>query len=93
MIHLVVSDWLGITNASVPSPSAAAGLARCPNVDNTTPPTIPVKDATSSLPNISMPQSTATDALVNGSAALTVSTNAADPDWKPKLVNRKPNAK
>ena len=61
-------------------------LPRLPNVDNTTPRTIPANEMISSLPNCSIPHSTATEALVNGSAALTVSTNAALPDLKPWLV-------
>ncbi len=64
-----------------------------PIVDSATPPTIPNSDATSPFPGLSMPHMAATDALVNGSAALTVSTNAADPNSKPTFVNRNPSAK
>ena len=65
----------------------------CPRVLHTTPIIMPPSDATSLGPNLSMPQKTAVAAEVIGSAALTVSTNAADPVLNPTFVRRNPIVK
>ena len=65
----------------------------CPSVLHTTPTIIPPSDATSSGPNLSTPQKTAVAAEVIGSAAFTVSTNAADPVLNPIFVKTNPIVK
>lgn len=65
----------------------------CARVEISTPATMDPKLVTSLLLRVSIFQATATTALVNGSAALTVSTNAAELDKKPLFVARNPMAK
>lgn len=64
-----------------------------PKVDNRTPATIVKSDVPSCTDSTSMPHMTAVAALVIGSAALTVSTNAADAPENDRFVLAKPNAK
>eukprot|EP00547_Thalassionema_nitzschioides_P008359 CAMPEP_0194230686 /NCGR_PEP_ID=MMETSP0156-20130528/44539_1 /TAXON_ID=33649 /ORGANISM="Thalassionema nitzschioides, Strain L26-B" /LENGTH=80 /DNA_ID=CAMNT_0038963281 /DNA_START=488 /DNA_END=730 /DNA_ORIENTATION=- len=49
-----------------------------PNVDSRTPKTMVLRERTSGMPSTSIPHITAVAALVIGSAALTVSTKAAE---------------
>jgi len=64
-----------------------------PSVLIKTPTTTTARETLSGVLKVSMPQATAVAADVMGSAALIVSTKAADELWKLKLVARKPKQK
>mmetsp|Transcript_7528 Transcript_7528/g.8200 ORF Transcript_7528/g.8200 Transcript_7528/m.8200 type:complete len:85 (+) Transcript_7528:519-773(+) len=69
-IKVDVGDAVAVGGGVVPVP--------LDEVDSNTPKTIAANEAISDPPNVSIPHMTATEALVIGSAALIVSTKAAE---------------